>query len=59
MVEKTRFASEEAQQLVLFSHRYESTEEISRNSLEAVKNAFDITCKQAKRFYKTLKAHYD
>jgi len=43
MVEKTRFASEEAQQLVLFSHRYESTEEISRNSLEQEGGSFHTT----------------
>jgi hypothetical protein len=48
MVKKTQYPPTEPQQLGLFStHDAESTHKISANPLEAVKNAFDITCKQA------------
>jgi len=50
MVEKTQYLPEktEPQQLGLFSlSEVESTDKISQNPLEQVKNAFDITCKQA------------
>jgi hypothetical protein len=49
MVENTQAPPPEPQQLGLFSTRHveESTHKISESPLEAVKNAFDITCKQA------------
>jgi len=46
MVEKTQSPPEKPQQIVLFSQA-EDTEKLSENPLEEVKNAFDITCKQA------------
>ncbi|OQY55500.1 MAG: hypothetical protein DRR08_13580 [Candidatus Parabeggiatoa sp. nov. 2] len=50
MVENTQYSPEkhEPQQMGLFSlAEAESTDKISKNPLEEVKNAFDITCKQA------------
>ncbi len=46
MVEKTQNPPEKHQQIVLFSQA-EAEQTISENPLEEVKNAFDITCKQA------------
>jgi predicted transposase YdaD len=48
MVEKFPPQKSEPQQVVLFSQaNADYTEKISENPLEEVKNAFDITCKQA------------
>jgi predicted transposase YdaD len=48
MVEKFPPKKSEPQQVILFSQAdAEYTEKISENPLEEVKNAFDITCKQA------------
>ncbi|TGO03363.1 hypothetical protein PN36_07560 [Candidatus Thiomargarita nelsonii] len=47
-MKKTQNPPEKPQQNVLFSQpEAEQTEKLSENPLEAVKNAFDITCKQA------------
>jgi len=47
MIENTPIPSHPDKQLELFSPDAETTGKISDNPLESVKNAFDLTCKQA------------